>query len=243
MDREGGVAGVRFRGKGVYERAGAGQGDGIPDKEMGRWNSGLVAFVFKCLELCKRHHAEFRAQTLPAGVSALLQLSQAVPEKKDAVRGDEKSPFFERLGLTVIGLSKGATEMLTFVGESVVFFGQAVAEDRAISLVRHISGDAGVRAEGAWDCCAHQFSHRLDPCVRRRRSTSEIRRGNLHRRPGGDCDGAGDGLHHDRHYHVRPTGAAFAAQLGTMKVNQEIRPFGHSDSARSNSWCFRGCWH
>src|SRR5215813_980454 len=85
--------------------------------ELGRWNSGLVAFVVKCFELCKQHHAEFRAQTLPAGVSALLQLSRAVPEKKDAARAGEKSPFFERLGLVTIRLSKGATEMVTFVGE------------------------------------------------------------------------------------------------------------------------------
>jgi len=82
-------------------------------KDLGRWNSGLVAFVFKCFELCQQHHAEFRAQTLPAGVSALLQLSQAVPEKKDAARGEKKSPFFERLGLIVIRLSQGATAMVT----------------------------------------------------------------------------------------------------------------------------------
>src|SRR5262245_29057598 len=93
-------------------------------KELGRWNSGLVAFVFKCFELCQQHHAEFRAQTLPAGVSALLQLSQAVPEKKDAARAEEKSPFFERLGLMTIRLSKGATAMVTFVGDSIVSLGK-----------------------------------------------------------------------------------------------------------------------
>src|SRR5712672_1716509 len=92
--------------------------------ELGRWNSGLIAFVVKCFELCKQHKAEFRAQTLPAGVSALLQLSQAVPEKKDAARAEEKSPFFDRLGLVTIRLAKDATEIVTFVGESVVSLGK-----------------------------------------------------------------------------------------------------------------------
>jgi len=38
----------------------------------------------------------------------------------------------------------------------------------------------------------------------------------------GDCHGKGHGGDHDRDYRGRRTGAAFAAQLGTMQVNEEI---------------------
>src|SRR5215470_3805085 len=55
-------------------------------RDLGRWNSGLVTFILKCHDLCERNKVEFRAQTLPAGVTRLIQLSQAVPEKKDAAR-------------------------------------------------------------------------------------------------------------------------------------------------------------
>jgi hypothetical protein len=64
---------------------------------LGRWNSGLMTFVLKCYDSCKQSNAEFRAETLPAGVAKLLEPSQAVPEKKDAARGKAKSPFFQRL--------------------------------------------------------------------------------------------------------------------------------------------------
>src|SRR5215831_14507492 len=87
---------------------------------LGRWDSGLMTFVLKCYNLCKQNNAEFRAQTLPAGVAKLLQLSQAVPEKKDAARTTEKPPFFQRLGLTATARSGGALAVLTFIGENVL---------------------------------------------------------------------------------------------------------------------------
>src|SRR5688572_27238385 len=65
---------------------------------LGRWNSGLITFVLKCRELCVRTRIEFRAAALPSGVAKLIELSQAVPEKKDAVRKLEIPPFFQRIG-------------------------------------------------------------------------------------------------------------------------------------------------
>ena len=46
-----------------------------------------MTFVLKCYDLCEQSNAEFRVQTLPAGVAKLIELSQAVPEKEDAARG------------------------------------------------------------------------------------------------------------------------------------------------------------
>src|SRR5882757_5579925 len=63
-------------------------------RNLGRWDTILMTFVLKCFELCKQNNVEFRAQTLPPGVSALLQLSQAVPETKEAKRRVAKAPFF-----------------------------------------------------------------------------------------------------------------------------------------------------
>src|ERR1051326_7835723 len=80
---------------------------------LGRWNSGLMTFVLKCYDSCKRNDAEFRVQTLPAGVAKLLKLSQAVPEKKDAARGVEKLPFFQRLGVATIVRSTDTLKVVT----------------------------------------------------------------------------------------------------------------------------------
>jgi len=89
---------------------------------LGRWNSGLMTFILKCYDLCKQSNAEFRAQTLPAGVAKLLKLSQAVPEKKDAARGAEKPLFFQRLGQAVVTRSGGVMAALTFVGDNILAF-------------------------------------------------------------------------------------------------------------------------
>ncbi len=108
--------------KGFTEGPGPVKAMGFQTDNLGRWNSGLMIFVLECFELCARKNVEFLGQTLPAGVSALLKLSQSVPENKDASRRKPKPPFFERLGRSTIAASQGAMDMLTFVGASVLAF-------------------------------------------------------------------------------------------------------------------------
>jgi phospholipid/cholesterol/gamma-HCH transport system permease protein len=193
--------------------------------DLGRWNSGLMVFVLKCLELCKRNNVEFRAQTLPAGVSALLELAEAVPEEKDAARGSVRPPFLERFGRLTIAMFNEAVNMLTFTGENVVAFfkllrGKAqfrwadtflVMQEcgpRALGIVALINfliglilafiGATQLRAFGAAIYTADLVAIatvREMGCI----MTGIIMCGR--------------------------TGAAFAAQLGTMKVNQEIEAF------------------
>jgi phospholipid/cholesterol/gamma-HCH transport system permease protein len=92
-------------------------------RNLGRWDTSLMTFVLKCFELCKRNNVEFQAQTLPPGVFALFQLSQAVPETKEAARKVAKVPFFERLGLATLSGYQRAMADLTFVGERHNFAG------------------------------------------------------------------------------------------------------------------------
>jgi phospholipid/cholesterol/gamma-HCH transport system permease protein len=194
-------------------------------RNLGRWDTGLMTFVLKCFELCKQNNVEFRAQTLPPGVSALLQLSQAVPETKEAKRRVAKAPFFERLGLSTISAYQVAMADLTFVGESVLAFlkllqGKAqfrwsdallVMQEsgpRALGIVALINlliglilafiGATQLQKFGASIYTADLVaiaSVREMACI----MTGIIMCGR--------------------------TGAAFAAQLGTMKVNQEIEAF------------------
>src|SRR5215471_6843813 len=46
---------------------------------LGKWDSGLVAFVLKCRDLCASKKIEFRADSLPIGVAKLIHLAEAVP--------------------------------------------------------------------------------------------------------------------------------------------------------------------
>src|SRR5215471_16933441 len=57
--------------------------------KLGRWDSGLLAFLVSGNDLCNRLQIEFKLGSLPEGVQKLIRLSQAVPEKEDA-RGEEE---------------------------------------------------------------------------------------------------------------------------------------------------------
>ena len=55
-------------------------------KQLGRWDSALMARILAIDDLCAKANVEFRAMTLPDGLAQLIALAEAVPEKKDAAR-------------------------------------------------------------------------------------------------------------------------------------------------------------
>jgi len=193
--------------------------------DLGRWNSGLMTFILKCHALCQAHKLEFRAETLPPDVAKLIRLSQVVPEKKDAVRTVREVPFLERVGESAIGAWTGARGMATFIGENVLaslnllrgraqfrwadtFLVMQECGPQALGIVALINfliglilafvGATQLKNFGASIYVADLVAIatvREMGCI----MTAIIICGR--------------------------TGAAFAAQLGTMKVNQEIEAF------------------
>ena len=193
--------------------------------KLGRWNSGLMTFVVKCYELCERNKIEFLEQTLPPGVVKLLELSRAVPEKKDAARTTERAPFFKRLGESAMAGWEGSVGMLTFAGESILaclklLRGQAqfrwadaflVMEEcgpRALGIVALINFLIGLILAFVGATQLEKFGAAI--------YTADLVAIATVREMG--CIMTGIIM-------CGRTGAAFAAQLGTMKVNQEIEAF------------------
>ena len=192
---------------------------------LGRWNSGLVTFVLKCYDLCKQGNAEFRVQTLPAGVAKLIELSQAVPEKEDAARLVDKPPFFQRLGLAAIARFGGGLEMLTFVGENILALLKLLRRNaqfrwadtllvmqecgpRALGIVALINFLIGLILAFIGATQLEKFGASI--------YTADLVAIATVREMG--CIMTGIIM-------CGRTGAAFAAQLGTMKVTQEIEAF------------------
>ncbi|MBI5820296.1 MAG: ABC transporter permease [Verrucomicrobia bacterium] len=87
---------------------------------LGDWNSGLLSFLLRCSELCRRMNVEFNSETLPPGVRKLIHLAQAVPEMKDAKQDTSELPHLDRVGERAIQAGTGFKEMLTFLGEVVM---------------------------------------------------------------------------------------------------------------------------
>ena len=192
---------------------------------LGGWDSALMVRILALNDLCVKGNVEFRAKTLPAGLAKLIALSQAVPEKKDAARSKARPPFLQRVGASGLAGWDGAVGMLRFMGENVLAFGkllrgkaqfrwvdtfQAMQEcgPQALGIVALINFLIGLILAfvGATQLAVFGASIYTADLV----AIASVREMG--------CIMTGIIL-------CGRTGAAFAAQLGTMKVNQEIEAF------------------
>lgn len=82
------------------------------------WDSSLLTFLIKLDELCTSREIKTAKEGLPEGVQRLLSLAFAVPENKDARRKTEKKSFFFRVGKETISFAQSTTEILSFIGEA-----------------------------------------------------------------------------------------------------------------------------
>lgn len=192
---------------------------------LGSWNSGLLVFLSKCHAFCRQHNLLFHAQTLPPGIQKLLRLSQAVPENKDARREDTDAPFLEQVGQTTLAGAAGAQAALTFLGETVLAFFQLLRRQAqfrwsdmflvmqecgpdALGIVALINFLVGLILAFVGALQLTQFGATV--YVADLVAIGTVREMGCIMTAIIICG---------------RTGAAFAAQLGTMKVNEEIDAF------------------
>jgi phospholipid/cholesterol/gamma-HCH transport system permease protein len=85
---------------------------------LGAWDSSLLTFLMQAMTYCETHDLEFRESSLPEDIAGLLQLSREVPEKKIDREEPEASPVarFGKKGLVAYG---GFVATVTFTGEVV----------------------------------------------------------------------------------------------------------------------------
>src|SRR6185369_5814198 len=168
---------------------------------------------------------EFRAETLPPGLANLIALSQAVPERKDAARRQGAQPLLQRIGEEGLKVWSGGLTMLNFLGENVLAFGKLVAGraqfrwsdtflaiqecgPEALGIVALINFLIGLILAFVGATELSNFGASI--------YTADLVAVATVREMG--CIMTGIII-------CGRTGAAFAAQLGTMKVNQEIEAF------------------
>ena len=191
-------------------------------QQVTSWDSSLVTFVLKILTYCSQHHIEVDRSTLPEGVQRLVSLATAVPERQGAKRTTSRSSWLARLGTGTISALVGAREMVTFVGEATQAFQTLLigkARFRRSDLMLTIQ-ECGVQALPIVTLISFLVGLILAfvGAVQLQQFGAQIYVANLvglgmAREMGAMMTGIIMGGR---------TGAAFAAQLGTMRVNQEI---------------------
>ncbi|MGO9061596.1 MAG: MlaE family ABC transporter permease [Candidatus Binataceae bacterium] len=190
--------------------------------ELGAWDSALVTFVARSGELCRAKGIAVDRAGLPPGLVRLLELAESVPEKKDAHAGQVRRPLLERIGSVSIGYGQSIGEFLAFLGELSLAFAnmlRGVARFRRSDLALTIQ-QCGADALGIVALISFLVGAILAfmGAVQLSKFGASIYVANL----------VGIGMVRDMGAMMTAiimsgrTGAAFAAQLGTMKVTQEI---------------------
>jgi phospholipid/cholesterol/gamma-HCH transport system permease protein len=194
-------------------------------RELSSWDSSVLTFLVELSEDCRRRGINVNRAGLPAGVQRLLNLAEAVPEKKGARQETTATPFLERVGNSAIGAGSSLGEMLKFLGEMTLTFIKLFrmkvrfrAVDlflliqqsgaQALPIVTLISFLVGVILAFVGAVQLKQFGAQI--------YVADLVGIAMIREMGAMMTGI---------IMAGRTGAAFAAQLGTMKVTQEIDAF------------------
>lgn len=91
------------------------------------WDSILLTFLMNARDICARKQIQFQEGGLPGGVRRLLSLALAVPEKAGDHGEPEKQGFLAHLGAETVDFFKTAGELLSFIGVVAAAFGKFVS--------------------------------------------------------------------------------------------------------------------
>ncbi len=108
---------------------------------LSHWDSGLITFLVQTSEICRTRGLVDDREGLPRGLRRMLELAEAVPEKKGTRAEVKKVSFFTRVGNTSIGYGSSVGEFLEFLGELTRAFGKFIrgkARYRTVDLLEAI---------------------------------------------------------------------------------------------------------
>jgi phospholipid/cholesterol/gamma-HCH transport system permease protein len=91
-------------------------------KELKSWDSGLLTFLTKLIARCSEKRILLDKGGLPQGVQRLLALATAVPERKGARKEAKREPYLSVVGARAIEFYRTSIEMLSFIGEAFLAF-------------------------------------------------------------------------------------------------------------------------
>ena len=191
-------------------------------KELKGWDSGLLTFLTKVMACCSEKKILLDKGGLPQGVQRLLALATAVPERKEARREAKREPFLALVGVRAIEFYRTTIEMVSFIGEAslafIKFLGGRASFRRsdlvlllqecgaqALPIVSLISLLVGLILAFVGAIQLKMFGAQI--------FVADVVGIGMVRVMGAIMTGI---------IIAGRTGAAFAAQLGTMEVNEEI---------------------
>ena len=186
------------------------------------WDSGLLTFLRQVMDLCTPYHLTLDQTTLPDGVRKLLALATAVPERAGAGREAARDSMLARLGKWAIAAVESSQHTLGFIGEAVLAFlrllgGRARFRGSDLALILQECGAEALPIVSLISFLVGAILAFIG-AVQLQQFGAQIYVANLV----GLAMALEMGAMMTAIIMAGRTGAAFAAQLGTMQVNQEI---------------------
>jgi phospholipid/cholesterol/gamma-HCH transport system permease protein len=186
------------------------------------WDSSILAFLTRVSQASRERGIALDTTALPAGVHNLLDLAESVPEPAGARKEVRAPKFLEHVGADAIGVVAGVEETLSFVGKMTEASVQLVrmnARFRASDLWLLIQ-QCGVEALPIVTLVSFLLGVILAfvSAVQLKQFGAQIYVANLV----GVAMTREMGALMTAILMAGRTGAAFAAELGTMKVTQEL---------------------
>jgi len=190
--------------------------------ELGRWDSSLLSTLYQILIRCRKQKIEIDLDQLPEGIQRLLKLSQATPQTRNGRREFHQAPFLAKIGEATLELHRTWKDGLAFIGEAVLCSGTVLrgkARFRLADLLQLLE-----------DCGAQALPIVTLISVLVGMTLAFVGAAQLRLFGAGVfvADLVGLGMAREMGAMMTAvimagrTGAAFAAQLGTMQVNEEI---------------------
>ena len=105
---------------------------------LGRWDSILMTELIQLIDYGTKQGIEVDTSTLPEGIQGLLSLVYAVPERVGARRQKTKTPWLEVIGKGGLRIFRDSQALVSFVGET------------ALSVFALMRGKARFRSVDLW---------------------------------------------------------------------------------------------
>lgn len=186
------------------------------------WNSALLTVILSLIKLCEQHQIHFDISELPEQMIRLLKLVNTIPTRKVQQRSPTNTSFLHNVGNNTINAVQEVGEVIDFIGKA------------GIALINMLRGKAIYRSSDTWMVMQQSGAEALPivsllnflvgailgyiGAMQLEKFGAEIFIGDM----------VGVSMTREIAAIITAiimagrTGSAFAAQLGTMKVNEEI---------------------
>lgn len=194
----------------------------INGRDLGRWDTTLLPMLLAAHNFCEEHEVSLNLEGLPEGIRRLFNLATAVPVKTDATHAEDEPGFFRQIGNWAMNFRQGADDWFEFIGRLFLGFmrlarGKAQVRMRDFALVVESTGAMAFPIVSLISFLVGLIITFLGIVVLIRFNAeyyvSYLVGYGMLREMGALMTGI---------ILAGRTGAAFAAQIGSMKVNEEL---------------------